>query len=118
MVEFYRHVRADDVELQLDADMLLFQWGTYDWGSGAMFEVNVTRQLIRDTGEDDDIWQLRLTYRFPPSEGLRAIGNGDRWCTRPGDVESFEQFILTHPAVVAVGLRDDGQARLEYECAG
>jgi hypothetical protein len=118
MASFYTEVRADDVDLETDGDMLLYQWGTYDWGRGQMFEVDVTRQLIRGTGEDHDIWQLHLTYRFPPSELLRAIGKGDRWCARPGDIESFEQFLMTHPGVAAVGSRDDGQVRLDYECSG
>lgn len=118
MAGFYRDVRADDVDLESDGDMLLFQWGTYDWGSGPMFEVDVTRQLIRGPGEDDDIWQLHLTYRFAPSEPLRAIGNGDRWCPRPGEIVLFREFIVEHPAIAAVGLRDDGAVQIDYECAG
>ena len=118
MAGFYKDVRADDVDLESDGDMLLFQWGTYDWGSGPMFEVDVTRQLIRGTGEDDDIWQLHLTYRFAPSEALRAIGKGDRWCPRPGEIVLFREFIVAHPAIAAVGLRDDGEAQIDYECAG
>jgi hypothetical protein len=118
MAGFYKGLRADDVDLESDGDMLLFQWGTYDLGTGPMFEVDVARQLIRGTGDDHDIWQLHLTYRFPPSESLRALGKGDRWCARPGDIASFEQFMMTHPAVAAVGSRDDGQASLDYESAG
>jgi hypothetical protein len=118
MVAFYGEVRADDVDLESDGDMLLFQWGTYDWGSGEMFEVDITRQLIRGAGEDDEIWQLHLTYRFAPSEPLRAIGKGNRWCARPDGVASFAEFIRAHPAITALGSRDDGQIRLEYECAG
>jgi hypothetical protein len=118
MLAFYKEVRADDVDLDADGDMLLFQWGTYDWGSGEMFEVDITRQLIRGSGEDDDIWQLHLTYRFPPAEPLRAIGKGNRWCARPDDAASFQQFMIGHAAIDLVGSRNDGQVRLEYECAG
>lgn len=32
--------------------MLLFQWGTYDWGHGPHFEVDLTRELIRHGAED------------------------------------------------------------------
>jgi hypothetical protein len=31
MIEFYVDVRADDVRLDDDGDMFLFQWGTWDW---------------------------------------------------------------------------------------
>ncbi|HEY4187918.1 MAG TPA: hypothetical protein VGP07_22775 [Polyangia bacterium] len=118
MASFYNDVRVDDVDLESDGDMLLFQWGTYDWGDGPTFEVGITRQLIRGTGEDDEIWQLHLTYRFPPSEALVAIGDGDCWCTRPAEAASFVQVMMAHPVIAAVGSRDDGLARLEYECAG
>jgi len=118
MVAFYKEVRADDVDLDTDGDMLLFQWGTYDWGSGEMFEVDITRQLIRGSGEDDDIWQLHLTYRFAPSDALLAIGKGDRWCARPDETAALDLFMMGRPAIAVVGSRSDGQAQLEYECAG
>jgi hypothetical protein len=111
-------MRADDADLESDGDMLLFQWGTYDWGSGARFEVDIVRQLIRHGGEDDDIWQLHLTYRFNPSDALSALDNGDRWCARPADLPAFELLLMAHPVIAAVGSRDDGQAELRYECAG
>jgi hypothetical protein len=118
MSAFYRDVRADEIDVESDGDMLLFQWGTYDWGQGLMFEVDITRQLILGVGEDDDIWHLHLTYRFPPSEELLAMGKGNRWCGRPDEVEVFVRFMMAHPATAAVGGRRDGQAGLRYECAG
>jgi hypothetical protein len=107
-----------DVDLERDGDMLLFQWGTHDWGGGELFEVDITRQLIKDTGEDDDIWQLHLVYRFAPSEALRALGQGERWCSQPDEVDAFELFLMSHPALSAIGSRGDGQVELGYECAG
>ena len=118
MLSFYKDVRAADVDLEADGDMLLFQWGTYDWGDGELFELDIARQLMGATGEDDDIWQLHLVYRFAPSGPLRAIGQGDRWCARPNEADAFELFLTGHPAFVAVGSRNDGQVQLDYECAG
>jgi hypothetical protein len=83
-----------------------------------MFELDLTRQLIRGDGEDDDVWQLHLTYRFAPSGALDAIGKGNRWCARPDEVDAFAEFILAHAAIAAVGSRDDGQIQLDYECTG
>jgi hypothetical protein len=116
MLEFYANVRAVDVDLDADGDMLLFQWGTYDWGNGPMFELDLTRQLIRHGAEDDDIWQLHMTYRFAPSEESRSLGKGDRWCSRPNELADFQRFIENHPATAAVGTRDDGELCIEYEC--
>ena len=77
MVGFYRDVRATDVDVARRGDMLLFQWSTHDWGKGAHFELDITRQLIRDGEDDEDIWQLHLTYRFAPAADLAALGQGD-----------------------------------------
>ena len=62
MLAFYGSVRFDDVDLAADGDMLLYQWGAYDWGEGESFEFDITRQLILGTGEDEDIFQLSLTF--------------------------------------------------------
>jgi hypothetical protein len=42
MCDFYATVRAADTDLDANGDMLLFQWGTYDWSSGPSFAYNIT----------------------------------------------------------------------------
>lgn len=118
LIGFYNDVRFEEVDLDEDGDALLFQWGTYDWGRGLHFEVDLTRQLIRGRGNDEDVWQLHLTYRFPQSEALQNLGEGNRWCELPADVSAFKTFLMGHPALKAVGAREDGQAEIGYECAG
>jgi hypothetical protein len=118
MFSFYRDVRADGCRLESDGDMLLFQWGTYDWGKGEQFELDITRQLIPGPGEDEDIWQLHLTFRFASEEILRAQGAGDRWCHSPAELEGFAALVRATPAYAAVMRRSDGIADVAYECAG
>jgi hypothetical protein len=73
-------------------DMLLYQWGSYDWGAGKYFELNITRQFIEEELEDDDaISQLSLTYKYTPTAELSNLGAGNCW--EDGPVE-FRQFIL------------------------
>ena len=81
LFDFYRDKRPGGpvFEHHEDADMLLFQWGTYDWGTGEQFSLSLTRQIIRcENAEDEDFWQLSLTFEFeaddelihrPPEEG-------------------------------------------------
>ena len=115
MLEFYRTERADDCSLEDDGDMLLFQWGTRDWGQGLQFELNITRQFIRGEGDDDDdIWQLSLTYFFPQN----AIEGGDRWCYSPDEVEDFARFVRSHDAYAAVAHSAPIRVQLNFECAG
>lgn len=61
LIDFYANVRADGCDPEADEDMLLFQWGTYDWGEGERFEIDLVRQVM----VNEAIWQLHLTYPYP-----------------------------------------------------
>lgn len=101
MLSFYEEERAEGCEVGNDCDMLLYQWGAYDWGKGA-FEIDITRQLIGPGGEDDDIFQLSLTFTFAPTNESRAVEKGNRWWSRPNEVELFRDFIHKSAAFQAV----------------
>ena len=119
MTEFYVDHRASDVNVAADGDMLLYQWGTYDWGPGENFELDITRQFVTGDGADDqDIWHLSLTFLFPPTQALRALSSGSRWCRAPDHVKAFTAFVTSTEAFRSVASRIDGSVRLEYECAG
>ena len=89
-----------------DDDLLLFQWGTFDWGDrrGEHFEVDFLRQFsVYSRGNAyDHMEQLHCTFSFEPSDGLRSLGSGDRW--RYGSLEQWvdevEAFPVFHAAVV------------------
>lgn len=89
--DFYRDDRAAGCDPADDADMLLFEWGTVDWGEGEHFELSLARQLIY--GADDNIWQLKLTYAFQPTEIFRTLGAENRWCGTPDELEAFRQEV-------------------------
>ena len=116
MLTFYMSQRAEGCASDEDGDMLLYQWGTNDWGDGEIFEFEITRQLIVANGEDDDIRQLSLTFQFKPTKALRELGEGNRWCDSPADVESFRKFIhtskvfmtLSQTSAIAVSLESEG----------
>ena len=118
MLSFYRHERADDCSFDDDADMLLFQWGTYDWGDGEFFDFNITRQLIFGGFEDENIWQLSLTFRFNPSDALRQLNSGNKWCGNSDRIEQFNKFIQDSKALQLVAGGIPVRVELEYECAG
>jgi hypothetical protein len=111
MIDFYRTVRTDDCDLESDGDMLLFQWGTYGRGR---FEVDITRQFVRAGGEDEDIWQLSLTFAFAPN----AIPSGNRWCASPAELEEFATFVTTHSALAATENETPVGIELNFEAAG
>jgi hypothetical protein len=81
-------------------DMLLYQWGSYDWGAGKHFEINITRQFIEAELEDDDaISQLSLTYKYKPASEFERLGASNCWEDDPPD---FRQFILASESFMAV----------------
>jgi hypothetical protein len=119
MTRFYVRERADDCDVTRDEDMLLFQWGSYDWGQGENFEIDIVRQVVLpDESDDDAIWQLHLTYRYPVSDCLRALGAGDRWCGAPSDLGDFERYLGGLRLNAALAGRVDADVEIRFECAG
>ncbi len=87
MLDFYQKEQVEGCAIDQDGDMLLYQWGTYNWGKGKVFEFNITRQLIVEEDEDENIWQLSLIFEFKLSEALQHIGQGNHWCHDLDQVE-------------------------------
>jgi len=79
LIEFYNSIRVIDVEDNIgDNDMLLFEYGIYDWndGNGTNFSLDFTRQFIFKM--EDEPYQLRLTLYYPSAEAV-GIDNYNRW---------------------------------------
>jgi hypothetical protein len=123
MLDFYRDMQATDCTFK-GADMLLFQWGTYDRsllgeGSGEAFNLGLTRQLIiSEEAEDDDIWQLALTFQLEPGALLRALGNSHRWCCGVDELPGFYEHVLGSAAFTAGSQLPILRTTLTYGCAG
>ena len=129
MISFYRCEQVEEGLCEDDADMLLFQWGTDDWGKEEQFEIDITRQLILWDSDvvvvdgiwenaDDYIWQLSLNFRYPSSQALRAIRAGNRWCNSVDQVPDFEEFIHHSKAFTEVADMPSASVDLGFECAG
>jgi len=114
MLAFYRDVRADGCDPARDGDMLLYQWGTYDWGQGSQFELDITRQLILADREDEEIWQLSLTFFFAPSSTLHALRAGSRWCPSVEECNDLRTFILSSPAYTTSTAASILRVELDY----
>jgi hypothetical protein len=115
MLEFYQQVRADGCAFEMDGDMLLFQWGTYDWGQGRHFELDLTRQFLESSDEGDSINQLHLKFHYSPNSEFEALQSGNRWCHDLSKLPEFESFILSSPAYNAVMQTDPQSATISYD---
>jgi hypothetical protein len=119
--DFYRDMRPQGrvFEQHEDADMLLFQWGTNDWGTGEHFAFNLTRQLVMcEDAEDEDIWQLSLTFEFEPDNELRALSRGDKWCGSLAELPEFREYVHRSAAFTACTERQIRRTLLDYGIAG
>ena len=118
MLEFYRDERADGCEIGKDGDMLLYQWGSYDWGQGETFDFNITRQFMDADGDDEVIRQLSLTFKFAPTGSLRKLADGNRWCNSPDAINDFRKFIESSAAYRTVAEEKPAEVTLELQVAG
>lgn len=102
MIAFKRDVAAEGVEAE-DGDVLMYQWGTFDWGDGPHFLVELTRQFVEaGVPEDDAISQLSLTFRFPATPQYENLGEGNRWFDQGESLQETEAEVRSHPGFVAV----------------
>ena len=92
-LDFYGTVPASGLSGP-DGDMLLFQYGVYDWGQGPFFQVDLTRQFVVDDDGEDEISQLHCTTYFAATDALRAIPALTAWCQSPADLPAFRQCIV------------------------
>ncbi len=104
MLDFYRDVRAQGVDLNDGGDMLLFQWGIYDFDrTGPTFQCDITRQFIEAGAHDDEgMTQLSFTFHFQPSPVFEKIPEGNKWCSGLNELNEFEKFITNTEAFKSV----------------
>ena len=113
VLRFYEEIRADGCDLDGDGDMLLYQWGVYAWSGPEAFELDITRQFVLP--DDDEPYQLSLTFNFDPEPELRELGDGNEWCYRPEVLPAFRQFIQLSKPYAALGNRLSRAVELTYE---
>lgn len=95
LIDYHNDIEFPDISRADDSDMLLFQYGTYDWGEGRSFEIDFTRQfyqLFTDT-EDHEIIQQSFTFYFDP-KGFDHVTSFDLWSNAVENMDEFERMIL------------------------
>jgi hypothetical protein len=84
ILDFYENYKTDNGSTTSDDDMLLFQYGTYDWGGkGGKFEFNLTRQIADPS--NDEYYQVKLTLYYR----MQDIG----------EIESFNMWSIDSPSI-------------------
>ena len=116
MMDFYRDFRSRDLlSLEEGGDMLLFQWGIFDWGDGPRFEIDLTRQFNLPDGDDSSYMQMHLVYRFHVIEELSNLGSGDKWCRHPQQLPAFHTLVHGSPQLAIAARYHSESAELFLE---
>lgn len=101
-ISIYESKRVDNTVIDNDGDMLLFQWGTYDWGQERFFEVDLTRQIILDLDDPDDaadsMQQLKIVLKYATHAETDAIESGNMWCHSPIETNEFSVLVKSSNA--------------------
>ena len=109
--DLYRDIRVLDF-MGEDQDMLLYQYGIYDWGQGEKFELDLTRQFMSSDGE---VSQLKSTLFFEPTSELRSIPEKIEWCSSPSELDEFIQSIQCSNGYIACRSENPTSIVVEYE---
>jgi hypothetical protein len=101
--------------LYVENDMCLFQWGVYDWGNGANFECDFTRQFVLHDadGDYDHMEQLSLTLLYSADDpDLVTLAPGDLWSG--GDLGRWTNDVEGLAAFTAISAKPADSLRLEH----
>ncbi len=100
MLHYYAEVRVNGCDPGDDEDMLLLDWGSYDWGEGRAYEVDLSRQVVIPGRTDEAVFHLHIVYRFPNTGDLAKVPVGNDWWGTPASVDEFAEALKGNPALV------------------
>ena len=85
----FQKIKIKDIsEDDKSSDMLLYQYGIYNWGNewGEHFSFDITRQFIMPPG--DEPYQLSLSLIYE-QDAFKHVGHYDCWSMDYADIEKF-----------------------------
>ncbi|MEL7123371.1 MAG: hypothetical protein AAFO07_28245 [Bacteroidota bacterium] len=90
-ISFFKKYKVKTELEHEEEDMLLYQYGTYDWtGKGGNYEFNLTRQFA--IPNDDEFMQLSLTLFYKP-EIVGEIEADNSWSTNFKDLDEWTDHV-------------------------
>ncbi|MCL2081745.1 MAG: hypothetical protein FWH04_00675 [Oscillospiraceae bacterium] len=95
-------------------DMLLCQYGVYDWGdeNDEHFSFDITRQVSKPLG--DEPYQLSLRLIFEPS-AFSKIKAYDNWSSQFNNADDFAVHIRSTPGYAAASKATAKSMQLTFE---
>lgn len=113
VVQFYAEQRFAGLADDPDTDMLLFEYGCYDWGVGEAFQLALTRQFY--SLGDNPISQLTVVFFYRPDHALRTLDAHHLWCAHPRELEAFRAEVFDSAATRDALNRTDQRREVYWE---
>jgi hypothetical protein len=113
MFAFYAEQRAEDVDIDEDGDMLLYEWGVYRFTGPESFQIGIVRQFC--VIDEDEPYQLHMTLLFAPPDAYRQLEDGNKWCHSPEELPAFREFVESSAAFKAVADTNPSRVELYFE---
>ena len=97
MIDFYNEYQVQNVDSTIpDNDMLLFEYGIYDWqdGKGENFTISIVRQFYIENGESEGFTQLHLVLYFDKDEFEGAEASANKWSVDFETIGEWKQYVI------------------------
>ncbi|HEV7780720.1 MAG TPA: hypothetical protein VGO58_05615, partial [Chitinophagaceae bacterium] len=94
VTDFYNEYEITGIDRNIpDDDMLLFEYGIYDWqdGKGENYTVDITRQFYIENGQDVGSSQLHLVLYFNCEE-YRHIEAANKWSLDFDNIKDWKNY--------------------------
>lgn len=95
VIDFYVNYEIKNVDSSIpDNDMLLFEYGIYDWqdGKGENFTIDITRQFYVESKESDGFSQLHLILYFDRAE-FDSIEAANKWSIDFDSIDEWKNYV-------------------------
>ena len=101
-LNYYDLVRFEQLSRENDQDMLLFEYGIYDWGKGRNFEISLTRQFyeVFPQSESQRIFQQKIIFFFAPKK-YEQVTSFNKWSCDCTNLTEFEAQIVNSSGFIA-----------------
>ena len=112
-IKLFEEIKIIDL---INDDMLLFQYGTYDWGdeNGEHFEIDISRQIFSAT--EDEPYCMSVTLIFEPV-AFAKIESYSEWSDGFDTTEAFSQHIKSTPGYMTANKEIAKNIRIIFEQA-
>lgn len=96
VIDFFNNYSIRNVDSTIpDDDMLLFEYGIYDWqdGKGENYTIDIARQFYIEDEESDGRFQLHLIMYYD-SEEFRGVEAANKWSVDFENVEEWKNHVI------------------------